>query len=609
MIDYTPKVSLPASYYSTGSHALRAPYLTHTQGKPKHHLTLPLVILLLLTNIEAVLATSQPSIDVLGVPADVENNIVRHLAIHDESCQLTPRRRKSLLNSAGKKTANALHALGYYRAISELQIVSQDECWSLLVTVTLGEPVRIDHLQIEIIGEAQNDRSFDRILETSPVQLGKQLHHGDYDQLKRSINNLSLQRGYTDGQFTKRQLLINIKENSARIELTYNSGPRHTFGPVSFTQNIFDTSFLTRYIPFSEQSYFDADLLGQFQQSLIDSRYFEEVSVEQLPPAPNTRNIPLEVTLSPQSKYATALGAGIATDTGPRGSVTFNNNRSNRRGHRYSANLELSALRSAFDYGYRIPLLDPSKEQAKLQFGWEKVDTSTAGNETWSLGIFRTTTTQNEWLRTVDLVYLAEAFNIAGESANTQLLMPGIGWRRSRANNMVYPTLGWRLQTSFRGAAKQLTSDVSFLQIRGSVKYIKAFGPGRILGRVDAGATIVSQFADLPASLRFFAGGDASVRGYDYEELGPFDSQDEVIGGKHLLTTSLEYDFPIINNYDLALFFDAGNAFNDSTFTIKRSAGIGVRWRSPIGPIRLDFAFPINDQASFRLHLSMGPDL
>ena len=98
------------------------------------------------------------------------------------------------------------------------------------------------------------------------------------------------------------------------------------------------------------------------------------------------------------------------------------------------------------------------------------------------------------------------------------------------------------------------------------------------------------------------------MRGYGYETLGPEDATGEVVGGKHRLTGSVEYDYRVWGDFALAGFYDAGNAFDTSDFTFYESAGFGLRWLSPIGPVRVDFAFPLKD-GGFHFHLSMGPDL
>ena len=167
---------------------------------------------------------------------------------------------------------------------------------------------------------------------------------------------------------------------------------------------------------------------------------------------------------------------------------------------------------------------------------------------------------------------------------------------------------GWRLQFSARGAIEGIASDMTLGQATAEGKVILPLFGGRLLSRVNLGATALDDFSRLPASLRFFAGGDNSVRGYQYESLGPENSQGDVVGGKHLLAGSIEVDHKIWREVALAAFIDAGTAFDTRDFTLHQSAGVGIRWFSPIGPIRFDLAFPLKD-GGFRVHLSMGPDL
>ncbi|HXV14772.1 MAG TPA: BamA/TamA family outer membrane protein, partial [Candidatus Krumholzibacteria bacterium] len=116
-------------------------------------------------------------------------------------------------------------------------------------------------------------------------------------------------------------------------------------------------------------------------------------------------------------------------------------------------------------------------------------------------------------------------------------------------------------------------------------------------------------FRELPPTIRFFAGGDNSVRGYDYQSLGPLDDAGYVIGGRLLLTTSAEIQVPIKGKFGLAGFYDAGNAFaHAGEGTMEQGVGSGLRWQSPVGPIRLDLAYAIHHD-SWQVHFTMGPDL
>ena len=132
----------------------------------------------------------------------------------------------------------------------------------------------------------------------------------------------------------------------------------------------------------------------------------------------------------------------------------------------------------------------------------------------------------------------------------------------------------------------------------------------RILVRTQAGATAEQEFEELPASVRFFAGGDNSVRGYAFEELGPVDENGKVIGGSSLATGSFEFEQPLKARWSLAFFVDSGNAYERAHMDAKTSVGMGGRWQSPLGPIRIDLALPLEqDHDSWRVHITLGPDL
>ena len=109
---------------------------------------------------------------------------------------------------------------------------------------------------------------------------------------------------------------------------------------------------------------------------------------------------------------------------------------------------------------------------------------------------------------------------------------------------------------------------------------------------------------------RFFAGGDQSVRGYAYQRLGPTDDSGEVVGGRYLSVVSAEVDYLFIGNFGAAVFVDTGNADDNFPPDLHTGAGIGFRWRSPVGMLRIDFAHPFTDSDDkFRIHVSIGPTL
>jgi translocation and assembly module TamA len=206
---------------------------------------------------------------------------------------------------------------------------------------------------------------------------------------------------------------------------------------------------------------------------------------------------------------------------------------------------------------------------------------------------------------------LVEDFEIGSQSGRSRLLMPGLEWVRLDADDAIRPNRGSRLQFELRGASDSLGSDTSFVQFTATGKWIwSVLTKSRVLVRTELGRIWFDNFLDLPPSVRYFAGGDYSVRGYDYETLGPVNELGEVIGGSRLFTAGVEFETQVKPAWSVALFSDSGNAFSSSDVDFFSSVGIGARWRSPLGPVRIDLAKPLDGpDRDVRLHLTLGPDL
>jgi len=214
----------------------------------------------------------------------------------------------------------------------------------------------------------------------------------------------------------------------------------------------------------------------------------------------------------------------------------------------------------------------------------------------------------NGWRQTLFLDYSYEDFTTDSDSGRRLLLVPGGSWLRSVSKNPLRPTEGYRIEFEAKGSVENTISDVSFFQayLSGVWLHKLPFG-GSFIGRTLQGATLVDQITQLPTTYRFYAGGINSVRGYNYKELGPKDSSGNIEGGKFLSVISAEYEQAVLDNWGVAAFVDAGNAFNLDSILYKTGVGLGVRWYSPVGPLRLDFALPLNESnSSFQIHFAAG---
>jgi translocation and assembly module TamA len=550
-------------------------------------------------------------VELTGVEGAVAANVLAYLDLDDEPCDAPRWRVEQLYRGAPQRIGEALQAFGYYEPGIDRELSFADECWHARFAITAGEPVRIRTLDLAITGEAESDPDFQTALAAAGFATGSTLDHGAYEGLKRRWSDLARERGYADAQFTANRIDVYPAEHVADITLRFDSGPRYTFGRTDLTQDVLTDRLAESYLTFSEGAPYDARQLTEAYAALADSGFFRTIDVRPLPADSVTRTIPIAVTLTSAARMQTSYGVGFSTDTGPRFRFGRNNTRFNERGHQFGVNAQLSPVVSEVTANYRLPLQDSRSEWLNFDAGVEREDTDTAESKRFELGARRVHERRGDWTRTEILSLRVEDFAVADQASRARLLMPGVDWTRIRADNEIRPRLGSKLSLEVRGAHDTLVSDTTFVQTIAQGKWIWSLPRGqRILVRGEVGATAEREFAELPASVRFFAGGDNSVRGYDFEALGPVDENGQVVGGSSLATGSFEFEQPLRDRWSLAFFVDAGNAFEGSDLDAKRGVGIGGRWQSPLGPIRVDLAHPLDDDTtSVRLHISLGPDL
>jgi translocation and assembly module TamA len=214
--------------------------------------------------------------------------------------------------------------------------------------------------------------------------------------------------------------------------------------------------------------------------------------------------------------------------------------------------------------------------------------------------------------RSVYLEARREDFRVGEDPERSETaLYAGLRLSGTQVDDPLFTRRGHGWSADVRGGTKELAGSATFARLHVNGEYIRPLGEkGRLLLRGEYGAVRSDDFGQLVPSQRFYAGGDRSVRGYEFESLGPQDQNGATIGGRYLAAGSVEIDYLFYGNFGGALFYDAGNASNDPTPSLMRGAGIGFRWRSPVGMLSIDFAHPLDDpDETFRLHLSIGATL
>ncbi|MDH3377900.1 MAG: outer membrane protein assembly factor [Gammaproteobacteria bacterium] len=510
---------------------------------------------------------------------------------------------------APQEIRQAVKPFGYYTPTTRPILRRTEKGWLARYEIALGPPTLVTDIELSVTGEGRDDDDIKTALSATGLAVGRRLSHRDYEITKKTLLESALASGYLDARFVRSEIRVQTEQHRAEITLILNTGPRFYFGPVVFDQTILRSNFIRRFLPFRTGDPFDSSQLINLQLSLEDTEYFSEVDIETQRQQTIDQHIPIVVHATPNKPRRYTAGAGFGTDTGPRISIGTHFRRVNRRGHRYRADLRVSAISSSIHSQYQVPIRHVTTDQLALTAAVTSEDVGDIATDQRLLGISR----NEQWRgfqRQLYLNYAEEDFDIGVGNQTSEFVIPGGSLSRLVADDPLFPRKGFGLHLDLHGGLNSLGGETNFLQGFVSLRSVWPLGEKtRLLVRGEYGATNAGNFALLPPSQRLFAGGDRSVRGYGYQQLAPVNTDGDTIGGKFLVTSSIEVDYLIRGNYGAAVFLDAGNADDDPTPTLKKGTGVGMRYRSPIGMIRLDLAHPLDDDTGVRLHVSIGNEL
>jgi len=556
---------------------------------------------------------SRVAVSFVGVEGDLLTNVKQFVTLEQQSNspRLSDGRIQVLYQRGPGEIRAALQALGHYRPVIESSIDQVEGTWQILYAIEPGPPLPIGTMALRIEGEAGEDPAFAALRAGFPLRTGETLNHGRYEEAKRSLESLANERGYFDSRFVESQIRIDLEAYAAHIEIEYASGERYRFGDVAIPDTVVEREFFNRFVYVKRGEPYLAAVLLKTESALRNSDYFSEVRVTAHRDQSTDRAVPVTIEIEPKKRNRYSLGAGFGTDTGPRARLGWERRYVTRSGHRFKSDLRVSPVINSVAAQYIIPIRDPTADSLTFTSSVTREDTEVTNSLTFRVGAARAAPRWG-WAELLSLDYEFEDFDVADDSETAGLLIPGVRYSRVWADDRLYTSRGLSLAIGLEGAHEAVLSAVSFVKTDISAKYIREVfeDKGRVLLRANLGALATSDFDGLSTTHRFFAGGDNSIRGFDFEELGPKDETGAVIGGKYLAVGSIEYEHVIKGKWSAAVFSDFGNAFDDFSEDLELGVGIGVRWRSPVGLVRVDVATGVSEpDTPVRLHIVIGPDL
>lgn len=558
-----------------------------------------------------------------GVDENLRNAVVSGVELSQYAARdVTAAQVRRLYENAPDEVQAALRPYGYYEATATGDMRQVGKDWQVTLHVVPGVPVKVTSVNVEIDEEAGKVPAIRRAVRGIQNLKDQPLNDGVYDGARDAVSGALTATGFLDARIVTRRVEVNRAEHTAAVNLKWEAGARYRYGVVRFKNSQFREDFLDRYVPFKKGDYFSQSQLLELQQALNGADYFAVVNV--IPDTDDAKDgtIDINVELAPAKRTIYTGGPFFGTDTGAGLRGGIEKRWINDRGHKWKNELVLAQRLKTVSTLYQIPMPGPNQRSFNFGANFRDANTVTSKSRTVQL-VANETRLWHGWTRTIGVNVLSGTFTVGkrgGEGDNAEglergrstLLYPEVTLSRKKGDNPTFVRNGWSLTLTGRSTAGTLLSDASFSQVIGDAKWIHSFwGRNRLILRGTAGKIWTDNFSDLPPQLRFFAGGDRSVRGYDFESIGPRNAFNRVIGGEGLLVGSTEVEHYFTRNWGMAAFVDAGNAFTGTDYSPRVGAGLGVRWLSPVGMIRADVGVPVGDknEHGIHLHVVIGPDL
>ena len=557
-----------------------------------------------------------------GDDAEMIENIEVSLSLNDVvGKEQGESRLEYLLSQAERQTRKALEPFGYYNPTIKIDTPRDGDNVRVVIQVDKGEQIRVRQEEVAITGPAGRDRYLIDDLDAFEPKRGEPFDSVSYEASKITITRRLAERGYFDADFTQRKVEVTRAENAADIFLTWDSGRRYNMGPINFDQDYFRPGLFEPLVYWEQGSYWHEGKLDRLRESLTKLDYFSVIDIQPHPElADDNGEVPVDVKLTRAKRTIYTAGLSYGSESGPgvRGGVE--RRYVNRRGHKLNTQIDYAQKRKSLITSYRVPAF-------RWLDGWYTYAASVYDEQTdyidlrnFKLIASRSGEINEHWNAIVSMNALRERwryssgneFNSAVYQYST-LVYPQLTADYVNVDDKSFPRRGLSGNATMRAGIEGAGSDTSFVQADATLRwYVPVGRSDRLILRGQAGTTWTSDLVAMPPSLRYFAGGDRSIRGYAYREVGPRTPAPDkfALGAKNLVVGSAEYEHYFGGGpWGAAAFVDTGSAF-DNNIDLHTGVGLGLRWKSPVGPVRIDIAHGLNSPDSqFQLYLNIGADL
>jgi translocation and assembly module TamA len=434
-----------------------------------------------------------------------------------------------------------------------------------------------------------------------------------------ALVNAARDRGFALAEAGERQAVVDHDADAMDLTLTLDAGPLVRFGSITVAGlDQVERDFVEKRLPWQPGELITSERLSAGASALRESGLFATVRTEIGETPDDQGRVPVTVEVTERKHRSIEVGARYRTDEGPGGNVAWEHRNFFRRGERLRIELDASFIGGFLAASLRKPdvWIRDLAFLGETRLAYEDTDAYKSTSATAQAGLERRF--REGMTLTAGLAFRAERV----EEANTNeeddfglISLPAqFAWDRS--DDRLDPTKGGRLTIGNEPFVDVFGNDLAFNKTRVEYShYLQVLEIPRVVlaGRSAIGTLFGESRADVPANLRFYAGGGGSVRGFAFQKAGELDEENDPIGGRSLFEASGEVRVRVTETIGVVAFVDAGAAFSsrfpDFDDELRVGAGPGIRYFSPIGPLRLDVGFPVNPRNSdddFQLYISIG---
>ncbi|QDG72636.1 autotransporter assembly complex protein TamA [Janthinobacterium tructae] len=579
----------------------------------------------------------------VNAPGDLDELLEKNLDL--ERFRGNPRMDREqlqrLVRDTPEQAKNLIATAGYYTPVVTVRIDTTGAKPVVIVDVDPGEPVTIDKVELELRGfdptpplAASEPFDTEALKRSWSLKSGSVFRQADWESAKRALLREVVQTRYPRAQLVDTQAVVDPETHKVSLLVVLDSGPELRFGELRIEGlKRYDASIIRNLDKIRPGDYYSESALQSFQARLQDTGYFASVEVsadmssilgEQIEAGQESQQaeaegasagakpvnrgpaplLPLVVRVTENKQQNVSAGLGFSTNTGNRAQLNYDN--LNVWGTRFKSAITMETKKQAAHANFYFPTTERGyNDSAGASF--ERSDIS---NEITAV---TTISAKRNWggtnlERSLTFEFLSEDKTVVGlDQTRSKSLPLTYAITKRSLDSLLFPTRGYVINAQVGGALLPVLTDERFVRVAGKAVYYRPLGEkGELIVRGEMGALGSKEKRGVPAVYLFRAGGDQSVRGYGYQELGVKEG-DATIGGRYMLTGSAEYQYWFKPKWAIAAFYDAGNAADTvkAAMTPKSGYGLGGRYKSPVGPINVDVAYGHAVQ-KYRLHFSLG---